>query len=234
MATTLMPLDPAVSPQRVSRVLTISANLLPAEIVAARRARRSRTWVLITVFLVVLALAGWYVHAATVKRSADDELAAATTAATAVRHSETQYDEVLTVQAQTDAITNRLSALLADDLPWSTLLDTLRDVGDEAGVTVTGVNGSLVSDGGKGVTSTLPSASGATTVGMLTITGIAPDKPSVARYVDTLNAVTMVANPYVTSVTQNEAGVQFSLSVDVTSAALCGRFTTACKKAGED
>ena len=29
MATTLMPLDPALSPQRISRVLTISANLLP-------------------------------------------------------------------------------------------------------------------------------------------------------------------------------------------------------------
>jgi hypothetical protein len=43
----------------------------------------------------------------------------------------------------------------------------------------------------------------------------------------------MVANPYVTTVASDEdVGVTFSLTADITQTALCGRFTGACKPPG--
>ena len=77
MATTLMPLDPAVSPERVTRLLAISARLLPEEIIAARRARRTRGWVIAIVGVFAVLCGMWAVYADRERRDADEELTAA-------------------------------------------------------------------------------------------------------------------------------------------------------------
>ena len=232
--TTLMPLDPALSPQRVSRVLTISADLLPDEIVAGRRARRTRTWVLIMLMLVLAGLGGWYAMADRDLRAADDELAALTGDVAKLQRRQNDYAPVVDVQAETNAITKELGTLLANDLPWATLTDTLRDTGAKAGVTVGGMSGTLTGAGASTPgTVSLPSTSGSATIGTVTVTGNAPDKPSVAKYVDSLSSLTIVANPYLTSVAEADDELQFSLTVDITAKALCGRFTTACTTGGK-
>jgi Tfp pilus assembly protein PilN len=234
--TTLMPLDPALSPQRVSRVLTISADLLPQEVVAARRARRTRAWVLAVVAVVLLALGGWYLQADHETTLANEELEGVTSQQVSLQRRQADYAEVVNVQSDTNTLTKQLTTLLASDLPWADLLDTLRNTADRSGVTVDGING-LLNDpaAGQGTTgaTALPSTSGSATIGTLTITGTAPDKPTVAKYVDALGTLSTVANPYVTSVAKNKtAEFTFSLSVDVTSEALCGRFTTKCEPSG--
>jgi hypothetical protein len=233
-STTLMPIDPALSPQRVSRVLTISADLLPDEIVAGRRARRTRSWVLVVLVLVLAGLGGWYALAERDLRVATDELTAVTDEATALQRRQNDFAPVVDVQAETTTITKQLSTLLANDLPWATLTDALRDTGTTAGVTVGGMSGTLndAAAGASGAVS-LPSTTGSATIGSVTVTGTAPDKPSVAKYVDSLSGLTIVANPYLTSVAEADGKVQFSLTVDITANALCGRFTTACKTGGK-
>jgi hypothetical protein len=234
-STTLMPLDPALSPQRVARLLTISADLLPEEIVAGRRARRARGGVLAALIVVIALLAGWYVYASHQVQLANDELNGVTTEATTLQKSQSRYGEVVDVQNQTTTISKQLSALLANDLPWSSLLKTLRDTGDASGVSVLGVIGTL-SNGTTGAqttaTGTLPSTSDARTIGTLTITGTGPNKPSIAGYVDALGRLSTVANPYLTNASETSANVTFSITVDITSRALCGRFTTKCKTSG--
>jgi hypothetical protein len=233
--TTLMPLDPALSPQRVARLLTISANLLPEEIVAGRRARRGRGVVLIALLVVVALLAGWYVYAIHQVRLANRDLTGVTAEAATLQRSQNRYAEVVGVQNQTKTIAKQLSTLLANDLPWATLLKTLRDTGDRSGVTVQGVIGTLNS-GTTGAqttaTGTLPSSSKSRTIGTLTITGTGPDKPSIARYVDEIGRLPMVANPYLTNASQTTDDVTFSITVDITEKALCGRFTTKCTTTG--
>jgi Tfp pilus assembly protein PilN len=233
--TTLMPLDPALSPQRVSRLLTISANLLPEEIVAGRRARHSRVVVLAALLVVVALLAGWYVYARHQVQLADDELTSITTEATTLQRSQSRYTEVVDVQNQTDTIAKQLSTLLANDLPWATLLTTLRNTADQSGVTVQGVIGTL-NGGTTGAQTTaagtLPSTSKSNTIGTLTITGTGPDKPSIAGYVDALGGLPMLANPYLTNVSQTTSDVTFSITVDITAKALCGRYTTKCTTPG--
>ena len=235
MTTTLMPLDPALSPQRLARVLTISANLLPDEIVAARRVRLTRTWVLIALGLVVLLLAGWYLQAHHDRNNATDELDQVAQQTAATQRDQNKYRDVVEIRNETDTLTKDLKTLLANDLPYSTLLNTLRTTGTAAGVTIDGVSATLNSTqaGQAATVPALPSDSRAASIGTLTITGSAPDKPSVAAYADKLNDLSTVANPYVTSVATSKTGrVTFSLMADISSAADCGRFTTPCKTNG--
>jgi hypothetical protein len=231
MTTTLIPLDPALSPQRAVRMLTISANLLPEEIVAGRRARRSRAWVLTALLVVVLLLAGWYLHALYAKRSATQELDRVTAETTAAQRAQERYNEVVKVRAETTTLTGDLKKVMASDLPYSTLLDSLRTTATATKAKITDItavlNGSdAASAAGDG--SALPSDSSAAIIGKLTIAGTASGKPAVAAFADKLGTLKTVANAYVTTVTTVEKGVVFSLSADITAPALCGRFTTTC------
>jgi hypothetical protein len=231
----MMPLDPALSPERILRVLTISADLLPGEIVAARRARRARTVVLATLVLAVALLGGWYGYAHHQVRLAGADLADITGEATALQRGQNRYQDVVDVQNQTKTIAKQLNTLLADDLPWASLLTTVRDTGTSSGVAVQGVIGALnrtTNGAAPAASGTLPTASGVTTIGTLTVTGTGPDKPSIAKYVDALGGLTTVANPYLTNATQNNGAVTFSITLDITAAARCGRFTTACTVTG--
>lgn len=231
--TTLMPLDPALSPQQVSRVITLTADLLPEEVVAARRARRTRGWVLAMVGVVVLAMVGWYVVADSRTRDATTDLESVTAEQARLQRKQAGYGEVVNTQSENIAITKQLNTLMANDLQWAALIDTLRDTGTASKASLQGISAALAADTSAAAAPVLPSTSGAATIGTITITGAAPDKPSVARYVEALAAVSSLANPYVTSVTQDaDNGVSFVLTVDITAKALCGRFTTKCKTTG--
>jgi hypothetical protein len=236
MATTLMPLDPALSPQRISRVLTISANLLPDEIVAARRARRNRGWVIVAVALVVCLCAAWFAYAESVRQDADEELTAATVQVTDLQRAQRDYSEVVRVQNNTAVLTEQLKTVMANDLDWAAVLDMLRDTGASSGIEVAGVSGRLAgADGATAAAGTpLPSTTSVTAVGSLVVTGTGPDKKAVAAYIDALGKQSMVANPFVTSVTSNDDDnqVTFSLTLDISQTALCGRFGDKCEATG--
>ena len=232
--TTLMPLDPALSPQHVSRVLTIHANLLPDEIIAARRARRTRGWMIALVGVVVLGLVGWFVVADAGTRHANDDLDQVAAEQSRLQRKQATYSKVVNTQSENETIAKQLKTLMANDLQWAGLIDSVRDTGADNDVTTEGIAAALQDTTTTAATGTLPSTSGAATIGTITVTGSAPDKPSVARYVEQLNKVSTLANAFVTSVTQNDDdAVDFTLTVDVTQRALCGRFTTKCKTGGK-
>ena len=233
MSTTLVPLDPAISPVRSTRVLNICANLLPEEIVAARQARRTRGLVLVVVAAVAALCASWFGLAHHQKQQADQDLAKATAAVTDLQHDQREFTETLQVQADTKLLGEQLTAVMANDMDWAALLATLRSAGTPSDISVSGVNGQLNTAAGGSSTANVLPGSATDTVGSLLVSGKGPDKKAVAAYVDALGRQTVVANPYVTSVASEESGgVSFSLRVDITRAALCGRFTTACATSG--
>jgi hypothetical protein len=233
MATTLMPLDPAVSPQRVTRLLTISASLLPEEIIAARRARRTRGWVIVFVILVACLLPGWFLMERQQTRAAEDELTAANAEVTDLQRSQRAYGEVVDVQKDTATLSTQLKAAMANDLDWAALLDQLRSVGDSAGVTVVGINGALQDASTAATGNSLPSTTTSAPIGSAVVTGTGPDKRAVAAYVDALGQQSVLANAYLTNVTTEEKAVSWTLRVDITSAALCGRFGDKCETGGK-
>lgn len=230
MATTLKPLDPATTPQHALRLLPIAAKLLPAEIISARRARVVRSRVIAGLVAVALLLGGYYAFALYQVQEARDSYEAAVAEQAALTAQQKDYNEVVQTQAQSTAISARLKTLLADDLRWARLLTDLRGAAATAGITVTGVSGSLpnaeggASAGGSGQT-TLPGASTANVVGTMTITGTGGSKDAVAKYIDELGRNDKFANPYLTSVTAEGRRVQFSAQLDITKQALGGRFT---------
>jgi hypothetical protein len=185
-------------------------------------------------------MGSWYAYVWDQARSADDELAAVNSEAQIVQQRQSRFSDVVSVQDQTTAIGRQLSTLLAKDLRWAALLRTLRDTGADADVTVTGVNGSLNASGpggaaipGYGAQGNLPRTGGSSTIGALAVTGTAPDKSSLAKYVDALGKLTVVANPYLNSAAETDGEVQFNLRVDITADALGGRFTTKTSTGGK-
>jgi hypothetical protein len=234
MATTLMPVDPAAPPQRMTGLLTISARLLPQEVSDARRARRTRGWVLVVVALVACLCAAWVVKAQREKQDAERDLTTATAAVTELQQGQQQFGPVVKVISETTLLEKQLKTVMANDLDWAALLDTLRSLGISSGVRVLSVSGKLAAaDGATTVTNTLPSTAKTSSIGSFVVTGTGPDKEAVATYVDKLAKQTRIANPYLTSVTTEDKLVTFSLTADITQASLCGRFSaTVCTSAG--
>ncbi len=228
MATTLMPLDPATTPQRAQRLLTIAANLLPAEIIAARRAKAVRTRVIAVLAAVVLLLGGWYGFAAYQAKLAQDELDAARAEQATLAAQQARYDEVVKMQADSTAISASLSTLFANDMRWATLLGTLRTDAAATNVKVTSVNGNVAPTEAAGAAK-LPSTTDDKVIGTLTITGTGPDKRSIAAYLDRLGRADSLANLYLTSATRNDKSEQFNLTADITGQALGGRYNTGTK-----
>ncbi|WP_127499535.1 hypothetical protein [Actinoplanes solisilvae] len=222
--TALMPIDPAVSPAQVSRVLTIRANLLPDEIRAGRNARRTKVGLIGAVAAVLAVLAGWYVYAVRQVDMANENLTSATDQVRRAQNDKKKYSGVQQIIDDRDAVTADLKTLLATDLPWATNMDSLRVDAKATEVKIDTIAGTMIQDDGT-VKGTEPP------VATLSITGTAPDKKHVAAFLDRLANHKGVTDPYVTTVSGG-GGVTYALTAKFTKAALCGRFTTACARTG--
>ncbi|MFI5936735.1 hypothetical protein [Actinoplanes sp. NPDC051494] len=236
MATSLMPVDPEISPQRTTRLLHIAASLMPEEITFARRAKRTRTWVIVVVVVVACLLGGWFFLAHQDSAAADNELTVATTEVTDLQRNQRDFKDVVDVKTDTDTILKQLKVVMKSDLDWASLYTILTGTADDSDLTLESVSGTLSGVGTNAAAdpaTSLPSTSTSAVVGTLVVTGEGPDKEAVAAYVDDLGKQTVLANPYVTTVsTTEEKTVTFSLNVDFTENALCGRFGTKCTSQG--
>lgn len=234
MATTaLLPLNPAVSPQQVARVLSIRANLLPREITAGRTARRMRVVVIAAAAIVVVGVGAWYADAYHDEKQAirdRDTVTAQVDAARALQNTDAYRQVTITIQAN-KAYDAQLKTLMANDLPWSVVLDDLRSTAAARQVTISSIAATAAEKQSSSAGS-LPSSSTAHTAFTLSISGTAKDKQTVASFITALATVPGVANPFLTTA-QDKPPISFTINVDVTSAALCGRFsTTTCKTGG--
>lgn len=254
--TSLLPVDPAVSPAQANRILTIRANLLPEEITAGRSARRTRGGLIVAVVLVLAVLGGWYYYAVQQLDTANDNLEAASGQVARAQQAKRGFAGVTGIINDRDALTADLKALMANDLPWATTTDKLRANAAAAGVTIDEISGMVLMDpaatttpadsadtastpgtaasgaasAGTASAGTAPAA--ARPVGNVTLAGTAPDKPQVALFIDKLADLDGFADPYLTNLSLNEGKYDYAISVKVTSDALCGRFTKPCPATG--
>jgi hypothetical protein len=231
---TQTPILEPVSPERARRVLPIRADLLPQEVIDSRRARKVRRAVLAALVGLVLVLAGWYGVAIFETADARAGLAGAQDEVQVLQRKQAKYADLVNIQAESGSIKAQLGTLLANDLPWSTVVTQVLAAAP-GGVTVNDVTADLTA----GATNTgaptvqLPNTTGKTIVGQITVTGHAPGKAAAAAYVDALAKVKGLGNPYVTSAMPPGGEVDFTVRLDVTNAILGGRFTTSTdKKAG--
>ncbi|GLW30681.1 hypothetical protein [Actinoplanes regularis] len=217
--TALMPLDPSVSPQQAARILPIRANLLPTDISDGRRARRTRAVALTAAVLVLALLGGWYWQAASLERDAQTDFEIVTQQVARVQRDQKGYKELNDTRNANKVLSGQLATLMANDLAWHDLLDLMRTTGTATEVGVTKIDGSLPLDA---------AANGPDVIGLVSISGTAPDKKAVAAYMKALARLTKkgIADPFVSSIAEAETdGVTFSLTASITKTALCGRFS---------
>ena len=224
---TQSPVLEPMAPERARRLLPIAANLLPTEVVESRRARKVRRSVLIAIVALVVLLTGWYGYAVYETSVAREGLAGAQADVDRAQKKQAQFNDLVQVQSQSAAIHAQLSAVMAEDLPWSSVTGpVLAKVPN--GMHLKQVTANLP-DLSKAATPTvaLPNTSGQKLIGTLTVEGQSPNKALVAQYVDALAQVKGLANPYVTSAVPNsdETAIVFTIQFDVTDAVLGGRFT---------
>ena len=230
MTTTLLPPRPPSPTERAPRMLSIAANLLPAEIVESRRGRKVRRAVLSALIVFAFLLSAWYGHARYQTSIARSDLTAAETDSEHVLRQQRDFAEVTSTQAGSKAIRTQLAALLADDLRWSSVLSAVRQQAPN-GVAVTGVSGALAEKsgvaGGNGSTAAqLPNTSGQKPIGTLTVTGLATSKAVVATYADALAKIPGLGNPLLGSVNLEDGALRFTVRLEITSSALGGRYTS--------
>nr|BFE65797.1 hypothetical protein GCM10020063_103230 [Dactylosporangium thailandense] len=210
---------------RTFRIQPIAADLLPLEISETRHVRRVRRLVISGVVLVAALVVGWYgvtVHEHT--QAGEDRQSILDTSQDLTRQKHKQYDELTRVQADSGKIDERLKKVLDYDLSWSKMLASLRTTAAVKNVTLSGITASLNQE-------SLAGQNTGDIVGTVTLTGKAPTKAAVAAYVDALTGVSGVTNPFPSDATQENDGVSFTIRVDITRAALGGRFTSAAPSA---
>ncbi|SNY29249.1 hypothetical protein [Paractinoplanes atraurantiacus] len=220
--TTLMPIDPAVSPEQASRVLPIRANLLPGELTAGRNARRTRFLLIGAVVVVIGVLAGWYAYAYQQHSDAQTNLDTANGMVEQATDRKSDYSKVTGLMNDETRVQAELKSLLASDTPWSTDFGYIRTDAAAAGVTLTELSGTLTESSSGSAT--------ATSVASITVGGTGSDKKKIASFIEKLAAREELTRPYASSVSYEATAenYSFALKVDLTAKALCGRFTTTC------
>lgn len=219
------------------RFVPIHANLLPEEVVAARRARTTRKRMGIGLGALAALLVVWFGFAKFQTAGARGDLEKAQAQSVTLQNTVRSYAPLVTAQSQSAAIQKSLQRLMAGDIQWVDLLATLQRTA-RGGITVTTVSGTVddLTD------PTAPAAvngysvlnqSGEKQVGTLTVTGSAPDKNSVAAYIDALASVKGLTAPFPANVAGQRGQVTFTATILITADALGGRFAPAAQPAAQ-
>lgn len=219
-----------------TRLLGLSANLLPPEIKDNRRIVLVRWVTLVALATVVVLLGAWYAVTWYQTSQERDKATEAETIALSLRQQQRNYHELIAAQSQTALLNSQLKSLLATDVQWATLFTALR-AAQPKGVALTNLAVALADPtaSGAGAVSTsanlstasgLPSADGSTPIGALTIGGTGTTKGVIAAYVDAMGTVPGVGNTLLSGVTNNDTtGVDFTVRADLSKAALSGYYT---------
>jgi hypothetical protein len=243
MATTMIPTpqpSPAPRPSPIAnpggslRFVAVRANLMPDEVIDARRTDVVRRRVVIGLgALLVLILAG-FASSWLQTSSSKGDLADQQHRIQALLDQQHDYAPLVAAQAQTAAINDKLTQLMVGDVRWQNMLATIR--GDApAGVGLTSVSSQITTSAAGNTAAAAGSApiysalngTGKTPIGTLTIIGTANSKDQVAAYADKLAGETGLVTPVPTDFNSTSRPYTFTISAIVTSDALGGRYHVA-------
>jgi len=125
--TALLPLDPAISPEQVNRILPIRTNLLPDEITAQRNAHRTRVVLAGAVAVVAVLTGGWFVQADKQRDLVNEDLVSVTGQVDSLRHETRAKDltEITDTISERDAVARR-KTVATDDMNRSAFASSSR------------------------------------------------------------------------------------------------------------
>lgn len=214
----------------------IAANLIPPEVIAARRIAAIRKMIITGLVAVVVLAAAGYAYAFMQQRQAQSQLSAAQAQTTALETSQQRYSQVVTLAGSIAQVKTQLAALMADDVDAAKLVDdvaaqlppksTITQLQlslDAASQQAAGTSssGSSTSTGGGAL-----DASGEQHIGTLTLNGSTGSLSEVAGYANALAKLPGVVSVYPTSegTSTGTAGVTFTIDLTLTDQLLTHRY----------
>jgi Tfp pilus assembly protein PilN len=204
----------------------IVANLIPPELLQARRARALRKMVTaVLCLLLVLAGAGTG-YAMYRSHQASQSLAAEQSRTSQLIIEKNRYSDVTEIQGNVTQVKGQLAMLMGMDVDAAAMIDSL--LGQlPAGASVTQLALTLAAPTPTAANNNGASAldtSGQSHIGTITISGEALTVNDVALFVNRLSALKGLVTPYPTANTVNDTGVQFTVQLAVNDSVLSHRY----------
>lgn len=212
----------------------IVANLIPPELLQARRVRALQKLVgFLLVLLLVLAGAG-YGYAMYRSHQASQQLSVEQNRTSQLLAGQSKYRGVTEIQGNVSQVKGELAKLMGMDLDASGLV---------AGLIKQLPSGASVSQLALTIaepTPTTPNNIGASVldttgqphIGTITISGQAQKVADVAVYVDRLSALPGLVSPYPATSAVNDTGVQFTIQLSINDSLLSNRFALSGSSTG--
>lgn len=204
----------------------IAADLTPPEVVKVRQLRVLRRWIAIGLVMLLLVCSGIFYL---VLRDNDDvaaDLAAVSDQTRQLQADARRYTDVVSIQNQVRTIDGEVAEVMAADVDLVALMNEFQN-GLPATMTITQQSIIIATSG---VAATGSDASGAATIGTVSMSGTGQTVDDLPDYIDRLQAIPGVVDvvPLANALDGEEGtGTQFSLSLSLTDALLSHRFDTA-------
>jgi hypothetical protein len=200
----------------------IVANLIPPELILARRVRVVRRALgLLLVLVLVLIMLG-FSYAWLQKQSAATDLQTAQARTAQLQAEQDKYQGAVQVQQSITGIDTKLSTLMADDVDFAGLIANLRAELPPT-MTIGQLSVSLnqsVAGASAALGASALDATGQTHIGTITVSGKARSLQDLSAYVDRLQTIKGIVEPYPNSNSASATGVSWSVQITLTSALL--------------
>lgn len=205
----------------------IVVNLLPPEVLAARRVRVIRKLILSGVGVIVLIAALAYGYAYWQVHTASNQLAAAEAQTAQLQHSQLKYSPVLALQAETSHIKDELAGVTSANVDLPILVAKVIALSpNPSQLTKVDVEVTAAAPATSAVSSASGSGSldtsGRTHIGTVTITGTSRSMVQVSRYVHRLDLVPGVVEVFPTSAQANGPQLEYTIEMTMTDQLLSG------------
>ena len=216
----------------------IVANLIPPEVLQARRVRAVRKLVAYGLCVLLVIAAVGYGFAWYRSRQAAEVLAAEQSRTSQLLAQQKRYADVTLLQGSVAGVRTQLSQLLASDVDVSAVVAAIL-LQLPPGTSVTQLAVTMSPPAGGPTTGTPTSGSGALDtsgrrhIGLVTITGQAPRVSDVSTLVDRLSALPGFIDPYPTSNTTNDKGALFTVQFTINDRLFSHRYDVASKTGGK-
>jgi Tfp pilus assembly protein PilN len=204
----------------------IVANLIPPELLQARRVRALQKLVGLVLVLLLLVAGAGYGYSMLRGRQAARELSVEQNRTSQLLAEQNRYRGVTEIQGNVAQVRSELAGLFALDVDTSALIGSLIKQLP---------SGALVSQLALTIAAPTPTAannigasaldtSGQLHIGTITISGQAQKVSDVAAFVDRLNALPGLVAPYPATSAVNDTGVQFTVQMSVNDSLLSHRY----------